>query len=65
MLSILAGHGLVARLIAGRRNGVRYIIPGSLLGHKKCVGKLGSNVIVGLDWSDDPRKIFSALNAAR
>jgi hypothetical protein len=34
----------------------RYIVPGNLSPHKICVGKLGSNVIVGLDWSDDLAK---------
>jgi len=43
----------------------RYIVPDSLSPHKKCVGKLGSNIIVGLDWSDDPCEVFRDLNASR
>jgi hypothetical protein len=41
----------------------RYIIPRNLSPHKKCVGKLGSNVIVGCDWSHDPCHVFRQLNA--
>ena len=41
----------------------RYIIPRKLSPHNTCVGKLGSNVIVGCDWSDDPCQVFRELNA--
>jgi hypothetical protein len=43
----------------------RYIVPGQLLAHAKCVGKLGSNVVIGSNWSDDPREVFRVLNASR
>jgi hypothetical protein len=41
----------------------RYIVPGRLSPHANCAGKLGSNVVVGSDWSDDPREVFRVLNA--
>jgi hypothetical protein len=43
----------------------RYVVPGNLSPHKNCAGKLGSNVSVGSDWSDDPRELFRKLNASR
>ena len=41
----------------------RYAIPHSLDAHKKCPGKLASNVLVDERWSVDPRTAFEAAAA--
>lgn len=38
----------------------RFALPGSLDPHRKCVGKLASNVLVDERWTDDPRTAFEA-----
>ena len=38
----------------------KYILPSDLAGHKKCVGKLASNVLVDDHWSPDPMPILHA-----
>lgn len=41
----------------------RYAIPASLDPHKKCVGKLASNVLIDEKWSIDPRGAFDEAAA--
>ena len=41
----------------------RYALPTSLDPHRKCPGRLASNVLVDERWSDDPRPAFEAAAA--
>jgi hypothetical protein len=43
----------------------RYILPGTLPDHAKCVGKLGNNLRVDSKWQLDPIPVFQAAATAR
>jgi hypothetical protein len=41
----------------------RFVLPGTLPTHKKCEGKIASNVVVGSEWPSVPDIIFDQVNA--
>jgi hypothetical protein len=41
----------------------RFVLPGTLPLHKKCEGKIASNVVVGTEWPSVPDTVFTAINA--
>ncbi|GMO75900.1 hypothetical protein [Bradyrhizobium ottawaense] len=41
----------------------RFVLPGHLPEHKKCTGKIASNVIVGSEWASVPDTVFEQINA--
>lgn len=42
----------------------RYILPGTLPAHSKCVGKLANNLRVDQNWQSDPIPVFKAAASA-
>lgn len=42
----------------------RYALPRWMAPHRKCHGKLASNVVIGADWVEDPALVFEAAYAA-